>query len=150
MLPTILPNLFATVVIRPVIRYFGLVEETVLIVDDEAGVRELLRRWLVGWGYAVTTAAHVNDALEAMLIRPAHILLVDITSARDGFRLVNQVRMNWPHTAFIMTTAAGDLNVVEKSARGAPVDYIHKPFEREIVWQALDRASRVDALDTKR
>lgn len=114
---------------------------TVLVVDDEPSVRELLRRWLEGWGYAVKLAGNATDALELMLTEPASIILVDIKMpGHDGFWLVERVRAKWPRTAIIMATAADDLDLVLKSKRAGAVDYVLKPFGRELLWQALSRA----------
>jgi DNA-binding NtrC family response regulator len=118
---------------------------SVLVVDDEPAVRELLRRWIAGWDYAVETAADASEALEAMLKQPAQIVLVDIQMpAHDGFWLMERVQAKWPRTAFIMATGAADMDVVSKSRRAGAVDYVLKPFGRELLWQALDRASRVN------
>jgi CheY-like chemotaxis protein len=116
---------------------------SVLVVDDEPGVRELLRRWLVGWGYAVTTSADAAEALEQMRAQPAEIVLVDIKMpGQDGFWLIDRIHAKWPRTIFIMATAAGEADLIERSKRAGAVDYILKPFGREQLWQALDRASR--------
>ena len=114
---------------------------TILVVDDESLVRELLRRWLEGWGYAVKLAGNATDALELMLTEPASIILVDIKMpGHDGFWLVEHVRAKWPRTAIIMATAADDLDLVLKSKRAGVIDYVLKPFGRELLRQALDRA----------
>jgi CheY-like chemotaxis protein len=115
---------------------------SVLVVDDEVSVRELLHRWLVGWGYAVTTAADATDALHQMREAPAQIVLVDIKMpAHDGFWLMERVQAGWPYTAIIMATAAYEMDVIEKSKRAGAVDYVLKPFGRELLRQAVDRAS---------
>jgi two-component system response regulator AtoC len=117
---------------------------TVLVVDDEPAMRELLRRWVSGWGYTVRTAARAPEALEAMLADPAEIMLVDITlPGHDGFWLVERVRAKWPRTAFIMATAAAEIDLIERSKRAGAADYVLKPFGRELLWQALDRAMTV-------
>lgn len=71
-------------------------EISVLVVDDEAPVRELLRRWLEGWGYRVTQAGNATDALESMLAKPAPILFCDVTMpGHDGLWLIERVRAKW-------------------------------------------------------
>jgi CheY-like chemotaxis protein len=122
-------------------------EPTVLIVDDEPAVRELLRRWLEGWGYAVTTAANATHALQTMLSQPADIVLVDLKMpGADGFWLIDRVREKWPRTGFIMATGASEIATVEKSKRAGVVDYVLKPFQGELLHQALERARR--SIDT--
>ena len=114
----------------------------VLIVDDEPSVRELLRRWLDRWGCKVTQAGNATDALESMLAEPASIILLDIRMpGRDGLWLMKRVRAKWPRTAIIMATGVCDLDVVLKSKRFGAVDYVAKPCRRELLRQALDRAT---------
>jgi CheY-like chemotaxis protein len=116
--------------------------DTVLIVDDEQNQRELLRRWVVEWGYSTTTAADASDALEQMRTRPAQIVLVDIVMpGRDGFWLMERIHAEWPRTAIIMATASAEIDIVARSKRAGAVDYVLKPFGRELLRQALDRAS---------
>jgi DNA-binding NtrC family response regulator len=117
---------------------------SVLVVDDEVSYREILQRWLGSWGFSVSTAANATDALHSMWKQPAQIVLVDIKMpGNDGFWLIEQLQAKWPRTAIIMATAAYDLGVVEKSKRAGAVDYVLKPFGRELLRQALDRAATV-------
>ena len=121
---------------------------TVLVVDDEQPVREFLRRWLESWGYTVKTAADASEALAVLLADPISILLCDIKMpGHDGLWLAEQVRARWPKTAVIMATGAFayDLDMVVASRKLGVVDYIMKPFEREMLRQALRRAA--DALE---
>jgi DNA-binding NtrC family response regulator len=113
----------------------------VLVVDDEPAIRQLLRRWTEGWGYAVKVAGTPTEALEIMMAEPASIILVDINlPGHDGFWLVERIREKWPQTAIIMATGAGDFDTVKKSKRAGAIDYMLKPFGRELLRQALNRA----------
>lgn len=114
----------------------------VLVVDDEPPVRQLLRRWLQAWGYAVTEAGNAAEALEVMLAGPASIMLCDIRMpGNDGLWLAERVREKWPHTAIIMATGVDDMPTVVKSRQAGAVDYVLKPFGRELLRQAFDRAN---------
>lgn len=117
-------------------------ELSALVVDDEAPVRELLRRWLERWGYRVKEAASATTALEVMLTEPALIILCDIRMpGHDGFWLIERVRERWPQTAIIMATGLDDIPTVLRSRQLGAVDYVSKPFGRELLRQALDRAN---------
>ena len=123
---------------------------SVLVVDDEPPVREFLTRWLVAWGYDVKTAASASEALEVMQAGPIPIMMCDIKMpGHDGLWLAEQVRARWPKTAIIIATGAHahDLEAVYASRKLGAVDYILKPFEREMVRQALHRAA--DALQAE-
>jgi DNA-binding NtrC family response regulator len=113
----------------------------VIVVDDEAGVRGLLERWLSSWGYRASPAISANDALEQMAANPASIVLCDVMMpVHDGVWLAGQIRRRWPETAVIMATAADDLETVTTMRRLGAVDYVTKPFGREMLLQALRRA----------
>ena len=114
----------------------------VLVVDDEAQVREFLMRWLEGWGYAVKQAGSASEALEVMLAEPASIILCDIKMpGHDGLWLAERVGTRWPRTAVIMATAVNDIQTVLSSRKLGAVDYVTKPFGRELLLQALHRAT---------
>ena len=119
----------------------------VLVVDDELPVRQFLRRWLEGWGYAVKEAGSAPEAFEVMLAEPSSIILCDIKMpGHDGLWLAERVRAQWPQTAVIMATALDDTPTVLKSRQLGAVDYVRKPFGRELLLQALRRATaKLDA-----
>ena len=115
---------------------------SVLIVDDEPEDREFLRLWLEDWGYTVTLACSATEALGAMLIEPAAIILCDIRMpGHDGLWLVERVRRKWPRTAIVMATGVNDLQTVMRTHRAGVVDYVTKPLDCELLRQALSRAN---------
>ena len=114
----------------------------VLVVDDEESIRKLLTRWLAGWGYQSKEAANANDAIEQMTAEPAAIMLCDVMMpVHDGVWLAEQVRTRWPQTAVIMASCAQDMETVMRMRKQGAVDYVTKPFGREMLRQALQRAS---------
>ena len=114
-----------------------------LVVDDERAQRELLRRWLDSWSYDVRLAADAREALAAMLAQPADILLADIRMpGHDGLWLIERVRAKWPRTAIIVASGVAELEAVKKAQRLGAVDYVTKPFGREVIKQALERAEQ--------
>jgi len=114
----------------------------VLVVDDEEAIRRLLSRWLTGWGYEAKEAANADDALELMAAEPADIMLCDVMMpVHDGIWLAEQVRGRWPQTAVIMASSAQDMETVMRMRKQGAVDYVTKPFGREMLRQALQRAT---------
>jgi CheY-like chemotaxis protein len=111
------------------------------VVDDEPPVRHLLTRWLEGWGYSVKEAGSATEALELMILDPASIVLCDIRMpVHDGLWLLERLRGQWPATAVIMATGLDDLQTVTRAHHLGAVDYVVKPFGREMLLQALQRA----------
>jgi CheY-like chemotaxis protein len=114
----------------------------VLVVDDEQAIRRLLTRWLSGWGYEAKEAGNADEALEMMTAEPADIMLCDVMMpVHDGIWLAEQVRSRWPQTAVIMASSAQDMETVMRMRKQGAVDYVTKPFGREMLRQALQRAS---------
>jgi CheY-like chemotaxis protein len=115
----------------------------VLVVDDEEPIRNLLRRQLASWGYSVRTAANAKEALELMFAEPAAIALIDIRMpGRDGVWLAERIREKWGKTAVVMVTGVDDIGVVENSKHLGVIDYVRKPFVRELLRQALEGAAK--------
>lgn len=99
-------------------------------------------RWLAGWGYQSKEASNANDAIDQMTSEAAAIILCDVMMPiHDGIWLAEQVRMRWPQTAVIMASSAQDMETVMRMRKQGAVDYVTKPFGREMLRQALLRAS---------
>ena len=114
----------------------------VLIVDDDAPIRRLLRRWLEAWGYDVKDTSSAAEALDVMADKPADILLCDISMPeRDGLSLAEEVHAQWPGTAIIMSTAYDDPRIVRKSRELGAVAFVKKPFDLNLLREALDQAA---------
>ena len=115
----------------------------VLVVDDEQAIRRLLTRWLSGWGYEAKEAGNADEAIEIMTAEPADIMLCDVMMpVHDGIWLAEQVRSRWPQTAVIMASSAQDMETVMRMRKQGAIDYVTKPFGREMLRQALQRASQ--------
>src|SRR5947207_122305 len=96
----------------------------VLIVEDEAPIRKLLRRQLEKWGYRIKEAGSAGEALEMMLTEPAAIVLLDIQMpGRDGLWAAEQIHQRWPEAPIVMVTGADDIATIEKTKRFGVVDY---------------------------
>jgi DNA-binding NtrC family response regulator len=114
---------------------------SVLVVDDDEAVRNVLRRWLEQWRFAVRSAGSADDALGLMAEHAAAIVLCDIRMpGHDGLWLMQQVREQWPRTVLIATSAVSEIDVVQQVRRLGAVDYVTKPVGRESLRQAMERA----------
>jgi DNA-binding NtrC family response regulator len=116
--------------------------EKVLVVDDEVGIRLLLTRLLMGWGYRVHHVENAAGALEVMAAEPADIVLSDVSMPEhDGLWLAQQVHARWPQTALVMSTAHDDAPTIRASRRMGAIAYVTKPFVPYVVKQALEQAT---------
>jgi two-component system response regulator YesN len=77
-----------------------------------------------------------------MFVLPAWVVLCDVMMpVHDGIWLAEQVRTRWPQTAVIMASSAQDMETVTRMRKQGAVDYVTKPFGRDMLRQALQRAS---------
>jgi putative nucleotidyltransferase with HDIG domain len=113
---------------------------SVLVVDDENGVRDLMSRWLQSGGYAVSSAGGAVEALEILEDTPSAVALCDIRMpGRDGLWLADRIRHAHPETAVIMATGVHDVGAAVESLRQGVVDYLTKPFGRDRLRDAVTR-----------
>ena len=108
---------------------------TILIVDDEPDVREVLDEYFVGHGYVALTAESAAAARELASARPIDIALIDIhMPGEDGLSLARHLRERYANIAIVMLTSAS--TVVDRIVgleMGAD-DYVPKPFDpRELL-----------------
>jgi putative two-component system response regulator len=115
-------------------------DRSVLVVDDENGVRSLMSRWLEAGGYAVASAADADEALGVMESFPTAVALCDIRMpGHDGLWLADRIRQQYPETAVIIATGVHDASAELASARHGVVDYLTKPFGRDRLRDAVTR-----------
>lgn len=111
---------------------------SVLIVDDEKPVRDVLKRMAESGGHAVRTVGDAHDALHALRTDGAEVVLTDVHMVGpNGLWLADQIREQFPHSAVVLATGDQTIPPVESLRRGI-VGYIVKPFKRSRVLEAID------------
>lgn len=116
-------------------------ETTILIVDDDAGHRAMLRTVLRGWGYATDEADDGEGAVAAVHERAWDAVLMDVRMARMGGieALKNIVEYNPAIPVLIMTAYSSVETAVEALRMGA-YDYLIKPLDFDVLRITLERA----------
>jgi DNA-binding NtrC family response regulator len=113
---------------------------SVLIVDDEPSICEILVRILAPAGYTTTLAGNADTALAMMAKAPPSVLLCDIAMpGHDGLWLMAQVRRQFPTVAIVLATGIETVPA-SISLQGGVVAYVLKPFDRERVLDAVREA----------
>jgi DNA-binding NtrC family response regulator len=115
----------------------------VLVVDDHAPIRELLRRILEAAGYEVFTAEDAHSALAVMAAHEPHVAFLDVhmPGGADGLWLADQIRERFPTAATVLATADGSIQPVQNLRRGI-IQYLVKPFQRGDVLRAAEDGVR--------
>ena len=108
--------------------------QTVLVVDDEEGLRSIVCRTLQDQGYGTLEAAHGAEALEVMDKAPVDLVVTDVVMpGMDGRELGRRLTQRWP-TLPILYISAYDVNDIFR--RGSPrtsAPFLQKPFPPEIL-----------------
>ena len=115
---------------------------SVLIVEDDSHISELLRIYLEKEGYAVTVAADGGKGLEKFrAIHPDMVLLDVMMPVMDGWTLCRTIRAE-SQTPIIMLTAKGETEDKITGLRSGADDYITKPFEMREVLARIEAVLR--------
>jgi DNA-binding NtrC family response regulator len=105
---------------------------SVLIVDDEAAIRESLETLLELEGYDVVSAASGEDGLAKLGGRPFDLVLLDLALPdRNGMDLLSEIRNNDPQLSIIMITAYGTVENAVRAMQAGAANFIQKPWDNE-------------------
>ena len=116
-------------------------EKSILLVDDEAGIRKVLGIALSDMGYQVYTAENGVEALRIFEDKRPPIVLTDIKMPEmDGIELLRRLKELSPETEIIMITGHGDMDLAINSVKYEATDFVTKPINDEILEIALNRA----------
>ena len=121
----------------------------VLVVDDEADIRELVAGVLEDEGYAVRSAADSSGALEAIDDRRPSLVLLDVWlqgSKLDGLQLLEQIKGRDPTLPVLMISGHGNLDTAVAAIREGAIDFIEKPFKADRLLHLVGRATETDRL----
>jgi two-component system response regulator AtoC len=121
----------------------------ILVVDDEAIVRESLRDWLSDAGYQVFAAENGSHALDIMEKEKLGIVIADLVMpGMDGIELMKRARELSPQTAVIIITAYGSIPTAIAAMKEGAYDYIEKPFCPEqaelLIRKLVERQRLID------
>ncbi len=124
-----------------------------MIIDDEAGVRELLADALKLAGFETITAADAMVAQTLLRTTKPDLLIVDINMPMmDGFEFIERIRGNGDNTPALMLSARGDRADITRGLTLGADDYVTKPFGlEELVLRVraiLRRSQFTEALPT--
>ncbi len=113
----------------------------ILVVDDDALMRDLLAEWLSGAGYRVRQAQTGNDALQMLRSRAAGLLITDMDMpGRDGAQTLSEARRLQPGLAMIAISGGardGKKGWAAAARESGAARTLAKPFEREDLLAAV-------------
>ena len=128
----------------------------ILVVDDEAEIREGLELLLKSEGYGVTLAETGDAGLTCLEEQPFDLLLLDVSLPdRNGLELLREIRRRDPALSIVLITAYGSIEMARAAFKSGAQDYITKPWSNDEllaqVAQAVEgRRLREENLQLKR
>jgi len=112
----------------------------VLVVDDEAIMRDSLHDWLTDAGHEVLTAENASQALEVIRKEHPGIAVIDLMLPEsDGLEILKKARQVSPNIQVIIITAYGSVPTAIAAMKEGAYDYIEKPFSPEKVELMIDK-----------
>ncbi len=111
----------------------------ILIVDDDAAIRESMHECIVMAGYESMTAESAEEALELLKDTCIHVVITDIIlPGMDGLELTDKIKNSYDTDVIVMTGYSGDYSYEEAISKGAS-DFVFKPVRFEELLLRLRR-----------
>src|SRR5437764_7091070 len=105
---------------------------SVLIIDDEAEIRESLQTLLELEGFQVETAESGEDGIAQMADRPCDLVLLDLTlPGRNGMEILSEIRSHDSRLPVIMITAYGTVENAVRAMQSGAANFVQKPWDNE-------------------
>ncbi len=116
-------------------------DKTIVIVDDEAGIRSSVRGVLADEGYRVLEAEDGGGALELIAREHPRLVILDIwMPGMDGIELLRRIRDSHPATPVIVISGHGNIETAVTATKLGAFDFIEKPFSLDGLLHVVDRA----------
>jgi two-component system response regulator HydG len=115
----------------------------ILVVDDEAGIRDQLGRWLHSEGYAVENAKNGREALSLVGKSSFKLILLDLKLPDvDGFEVLKKIHNDHPDICIIVLTGYGRDESPAQARRLGAFDFFEKPIRFDVLSHRIDEAIR--------
>ncbi len=121
----------------------------ILIVDDEADIRELVAGILQDEGYNTRTARDSDDAIASIRARRPNLVFLDIWlqgSRLDGLQLLDSLKAEHPDLPVVMISGHGNIETAVAAIKQGAYDFIEKPFKADRLVLVADRALETSRL----
>ncbi|VAV96642.1 Nitrogen regulation protein NtrX [hydrothermal vent metagenome] len=121
----------------------------ILIVDDEADIRDLISGILDDEGYETRTAKDSDSALAEVEARRPSLIILDIWlqgSRLDGLEILEVIKKSHPDLPVVIISGHGNIETAVSAIKLGAYDFISKPFETDKLLILVERATEVDKL----
>ncbi len=121
----------------------------ILVVDDEADIRDIVSGILDDEGHETRTAADSDSALAAISDRVPRLIFLDIWlqgSRLDGLALLDEIKARYPDLPVVMISGHGNIEIAVAAIKQGAYDFIEKPFNIDQLMVVIRRAMETSKL----
>ena len=116
-----------------------MVKPSILVVDDELLIRDLLYDFFTGLGWDISVAEDGEKALEVMRSRNFDLVLTDIKMPEmDGLDLTSHVKQSHPELPVVLMTGFPSVDTAVEALRKKVDDYVIKPFNINQLYKLVE------------
>ncbi len=122
---------------------------SILIVDDEKDIRELIADILKDEGYAVRMAGNSDDCMAQINADPPSLMILDIwlkDSRMDGIDILKSVKRDNPDIPVVIISGHGNIEIAVAAIKQGAYDFIEKPFNIDQLMVVVSRAMETSRL----
>jgi two-component system response regulator FlrC len=117
----------------------------ILVVEDDAGLREALLDTLMLSGYQCVEAASGEAALIELKKQPIDLVVSDVQmGGMSGLSLLKSIKLQWPNLPVLLMTAYGTINDAVQAMQDGAINYMTKPFAPEVLLNMVNQYAPVD------
>ena len=115
-------------------------QRTILVADDDASIRSLLKQLLSDEGYSVVEATTGTEVVEKVKDTNPDLVIMDVRMPElDGIEALSKLKVSSPKTSVLIMTAFGSSNNAIRAMELGAFDYITKPFELDKISHTVKR-----------
>jgi DNA-binding NtrC family response regulator len=112
---------------------------SILVVDDELLIRDLLYDFFTGQGWDIAVAENGDKALEMTRVRKFDLVLTDVRMPQmDGLALTGHIRQSFPEMPIVIMTGFPSVDSAVAALRSKVDDYVIKPFNINQLYKVLE------------
>lgn len=122
---------------------------SILIVDDEKDIRELIGDILKDEGYQIRLAGNSDDCMAEINAEPPHLMILDIwlkDSRMDGIDILKTVKRDNPDVPVVIISGHGNIEIAVAAIKQGAYDFIEKPFNIDQLMVVVARAMETSRL----
>jgi two-component system NtrC family response regulator len=114
-------------------------QHSILIVEDEPLIRDLIKVYLAPIGCLMTEASDLASARKAFSSTAPAVVLLDLRLPDgNGLSLLPEIKQHWPRTRVIILTGDGSIETAEEAYKQDDVFMLNKPFDAEMLRTVLE------------